>query len=64
MYRFLTLQVRYTLKVFTVTLPNGPDTLVSEPYVGRTSDTHITLNYGFLDRTEPGNAIIADRVFL
>ncbi|XP_050041015.2 uncharacterized protein [Dermacentor andersoni] len=53
----------YTLKFLIGILPNGTVTFVSQAYGGRASDTHITLESGFLDRIEPGDVILADKGF-
>ncbi|KAH7954996.1 hypothetical protein HPB49_023698 [Dermacentor silvarum] len=53
----------YTLKFFIGVLPNGTVTFVSQAYGGCTSDTHITLESGFLDRIEPGDVVLVDKGF-
>lgn len=44
-------------------MPNGTVTFISQAYGGRTSDTHITLESGFLDRVGPGDVVLADKGF-
>ncbi|XP_065301438.1 uncharacterized protein [Dermacentor albipictus] len=53
----------YTLKFLIGILPNGAVTFVSKAYGGRASDTHITLESGFLNRIEPGDVVLADKGF-
>ncbi|XP_037515634.1 uncharacterized protein LOC119392748 [Rhipicephalus sanguineus] len=53
----------YTLKFLIGILPNGVVTFLSDAYGGRTSDTRITLESGFLDRIEPGDIVLADKGF-
>lgn len=53
----------YTIKFLIAILPNGAVTFVSKAYGGRASDTHITLESGFLDRIEPGDVVLADKGF-
>lgn len=53
----------YTLKFLVGILPNGTVTFVSDAYGGRTSDTHITIESGFLNKVEPGDVVLADKGF-
>lgn len=53
----------YTLKFLIAILPNGVVTFVSEAYGGRTSDTHITIESGFLNQIERGDVVLADKGF-
>lgn len=53
----------YTLKFLVAILPNGTVTFVSDAYGGRTSDTHITIESGFLNKVEPGDVVLADKGF-
>ncbi|XP_037500333.1 uncharacterized protein LOC119374329 [Rhipicephalus sanguineus] len=53
----------YTLKVLVGSIPNGMVVFASKPYGGRCSDTHITLESGFLNIVEEGDMILADKGF-
>lgn len=44
-------------------MPNGTVTFISQSYGGRTSDTHLTLESGFLERVGPGDVVLAGKGF-
>ncbi|KAM7303328.1 uncharacterized protein ISCGN_013290 [Ixodes scapularis] len=52
----------HTVKFLIAILPNGTATFISDAYGGRTSDTYITIDSGFLERVEPGD-VLADKGF-
>ncbi|KAG0445243.1 hypothetical protein HPB47_017939, partial [Ixodes persulcatus] len=51
----------HTVKFLIAILPNGTVTFISEAYGGRTSDTYITIDSGFLEHVEPGDVVLADK---
>lgn len=51
----------HTIKFLIAILPNG--TFISRSYGGRTSDTHITIDSGFLEHVEQGDVVLADKGF-
>ncbi|XP_077513160.1 uncharacterized protein LOC144124406 [Amblyomma americanum] len=53
----------YTLKFLVGILPSGAICFHSNAYGGRMSDTHITVDSGFLDLLEAGDLILADKGF-
>lgn len=53
----------YTLKFLVGVTPGGMICFHSDAYGGRVSDTHITVNSGFLDVIEAGDKILADKGF-
>jgi len=50
----------YTTKVLVVITPNGMVSLLSKVYEGRSSDSFITNDSGFLNKLEPGDQVLAD----
>ncbi|CAN7988422.1 unnamed protein product, partial [Ixodes hexagonus] len=53
----------HTVKFLIAILPNGTVTFISQAYGGRTSDTYITIDSGFLEHIEPGDVVLADKGF-
>ncbi len=54
---------RFTLKFLVAIAPSGEIMFVSRTYGGRTTDTDITCNSGFLDLIEEGDVILGDKGF-
>lgn len=54
----------YTIKVLVAVTPSGFICFLSKSYGGRTSDTFITNDCGFLSKLEPGDEVLADKGFL
>ena len=52
-----------TLKVLMAVTPTGSVCFISQAWGGRVPDKVITKKYGFLDRMEYGDVILADRGF-
>ncbi|XP_037547660.1 uncharacterized protein LOC119424274 [Nematolebias whitei] len=53
----------HTMKYLIGITPRGAICFLSKGWGGRTSDKHITLNSGFLDKLLPGDIVLADRGF-
>ncbi|XP_064467623.1 uncharacterized protein LOC135378506 [Ornithodoros turicata] len=53
----------YTLKFLVGISPNGAVTFLSKAFGGRTSDSSITVESGFLDLHQPGDCVLADKGF-
>ncbi|XP_035992033.1 uncharacterized protein LOC118562916 isoform X2 [Fundulus heteroclitus] len=53
----------HTMKYLIGITPKGAICFLSKGWGGRTSDKHITLNSGFLDKLLPGDIVLADRGF-
>jgi len=53
----------YTITFLVAITPNGMVSFVSKCYDGRSSDSFITNDCGFLSLLEPGDEVIADKGF-
>lgn len=53
----------YTIKVLVAITPNGMVSFLSKSYGGRSSDSYITNDSGFLNKLEPGDQVLADKGF-
>jgi len=53
----------YTVKFLTAITPNGDVSFISKCYGGRSSDTFITNDCGFLFNLEPGDQVLSDKGF-
>lgn len=53
----------YTIKLLIGIIPNGMISFISRIYGGRRSDSHITVNSGFLSLVEPGDVVLSDKGF-
>lgn len=53
----------YTIKCLVSITPNGAISFLSKCYGGRSSDTFITNDSGFLSKLEPGDQVLADKGF-
>lgn len=53
----------YTIKFLVSITPSGMINFLSKCYGGRSSDTFITTDCGFLSLLEPGDVILADKGF-
>ncbi|XP_029958398.1 uncharacterized protein LOC115396593 isoform X1 [Salarias fasciatus] len=53
----------HTMKYLIGITPKGAICFLSKGWGGRTSDKHITLNSGFLNKLMPGDIVLADRGF-
>lgn len=53
----------YTIKVLVAITPSGFISFVSKCYGGRSSDTFITNDCGFLSKLEPNDEVMADKGF-
>ncbi len=54
---------RHTYKLLVAVAPSGEFMFLSKGYGGRTTDTHITVNSGFLNFIEEGDVILSDKGF-
>ena len=53
----------YTLKILVACAPHGEITFISPAFGGRTTDSEITNQSGFLSLIEPNDTILADKGF-
>lgn len=53
----------YTIKVLVAITPNGMVSFLSKAYGGRSSDSFITNDSGFLNKLESGDQVLADKGF-
>jgi hypothetical protein len=53
----------FTVKFLVGCAPSGEVTFISRAFGGRTTDTEITVQSGFVDLVEPGDVILADKGF-
>lgn len=53
----------YTVKTLVAITPSGLISFLSKYYGGRTSDTFITNDCGFLSKLENGDEVLADKCF-
>ncbi|XP_064483419.1 uncharacterized protein LOC135396400 [Ornithodoros turicata] len=53
----------HTVKFLVAIAPNGAICFVSEGYGGRTTDSSVTVDSGFLEHISPGDQILADKGF-
>lgn len=53
----------YTVKFLAAITPNGAVSFISKCYGGRSSDTLITNDCGFLFNLEPGDQVLSDKGF-
>ena len=53
----------YTAKYLIAVAPNGYTMFISKGFGGKTTDSDITVQSGFLSLLEPGDVILADRGF-
>ncbi|XP_060846263.1 uncharacterized protein LOC132925924 [Rhopalosiphum padi] len=53
----------YTIKVLVAITPNGMVSFLSKSYGGRSSESYITNDSGFLNKLEPGDQVLADKGF-
>lgn len=62
-YMFSRYKNAYTVKVLVAINPSGFICFLSKSYGGRTSDSFITNDSGFLSKLEPGDEVLADKGF-
>ncbi|KAL4142145.1 hypothetical protein QTP88_004662 [Uroleucon formosanum] len=62
-YMFSRYKNAYTVKVLVAINPSGLIYFLSKSYGGRTSDSFITNDSGFLSKLEPGDEVLADKGF-
>lgn len=54
---------KFTVKYLVATAPSGEVTFCSKGFGGRSTDTELTTQSGFLDLIEPGDLIMSDKGF-
>ncbi|KAM7288271.1 uncharacterized protein ISCGN_028524 [Ixodes scapularis] len=62
-YMYSSYKSGYTIKLLIGIIPNGMISFVSKIYGGRHSDSHITVNSGFLSLVQPGDVVLSDKGF-
>ncbi|KAM7290352.1 uncharacterized protein ISCGN_026997 [Ixodes scapularis] len=62
-YMYSSYKSGYTIKLLIGIIPNGMISFVSKIYGGRQSDSHITVNSGFLSLVQPGDVVLSDKGF-
>jgi len=62
-YLYSRYKSNYTIKFLVAINPNGMICFVSKCYGGRSSDSYITNDSGFLKKLEPGDQVLADKGF-
>lgn len=62
-YMYSRYKSSYTIKVLVAITPNGMISFLSKCYGGRSSDSFITNDSGFLNLLEPGDIVLADKGF-
>jgi len=62
-YLYSRYKSNYTIRFLVAINPNGMICFVSKCYGGRSSDSYITNDSGFLKKLEPGDQVLADKGF-
>ncbi|KAM7308042.1 uncharacterized protein ISCGN_011677 [Ixodes scapularis] len=62
-YMYSSYKSGHTIKLLIGIISNGMISFVSKIYGGRHSDSHITVNSGFLSLVQPGDVVLSDKGF-